>query len=62
MIEGIGDLAYSTGEVLGTDYFFYDDPVGGSLSYAEVDMGDVDAPKLHTPRMSSSSSGHSTTG
>lgn len=48
MIEGIGDLAYSTSEVLGTDYFFYDDPVGGSLSYAEVDMGDADAPKLHT--------------
>jgi hypothetical protein len=48
MIEGIGDLAYSTSEVLGTDYFFYDDPVGGSLSYSEVDMGDVDAPKSHT--------------
>lgn len=47
-IEGVGDLAFSAG-TLGTDYFFVDEPVGGSLSYTEIDMGDVDAPKLHPP-------------
>jgi hypothetical protein len=46
-IEGVGDLAYSS-DLLGTDFYFLDEPVGGSLSYSEVDMGDTDAPKLHT--------------
>ncbi len=47
MIDGIGQLAY-TADSLGTDYYFVDDPIGGTLSYTEVDMGDADAPKLHT--------------
>jgi hypothetical protein len=47
MIDGIGDLAYSS-DNSGTDFYFYDDPVGGSLAYSELDMGNVDAPKLHT--------------
>jgi hypothetical protein len=46
-IEGIGDLAY-TPDGLGPDFYFYDDPVGGSLSYTEMDMGDFEAPKLRT--------------
>jgi hypothetical protein len=46
-IEGIGDLAYTSDE-LGMTFNFVDEPVGGSLSYTELDMGDVDAPKLHT--------------
>ena len=46
-IEGIGDLAY-TADSLGPSFYFVDDPVGGSLSYSEVDMGNTDAPKLHT--------------
>ena len=46
-IEGVGDLAY-TADDLGPSYYFVDEPVGGSLSYSEVDMGNVDAPKLHT--------------
>jgi len=46
-IEGIGDLAY-TADDLGPSYYFVDEPVGGSLSYSEVDMGNPDAPKLHT--------------
>ena len=47
-IEGVGDMAYSAGP-LGMDFFFVDEPVGGALGYSEVDMGDYDAPKLHTP-------------
>ena len=31
-IDGIGDLAYSSGSA-GMDYAFVDEPVGGSLSY-----------------------------
>ena len=46
-IEGIGDLAY-TADSLGPSFYFVDEPVGGSMSYSEVDMGDTDAPKLHT--------------
>ena len=46
-IEGVGDLAYSS-DLMGTDFYFYDDPVGGSLAYSELDMGDTEAPKLHT--------------
>lgn len=47
-IEGVGDLGYSAGP-LGMDFFFVDEPVGGVLGYTEIDMGDVDASKLHTP-------------
>lgn len=46
-IEGVGDLAYST-NALGMSYNFVDGPVGGSLDYTEMDMGNFDAPKLHT--------------
>ena len=46
-IEGVGDLAYSP-DGLGPDFYFVDDPVGGSLAYFELDMGNTDAPKLHT--------------
>ncbi len=46
-IEGIGDLAY-TSDTMGDDYYFVDDPVGGTLAYFELDMGNTDAPKLHT--------------
>jgi hypothetical protein len=47
-IEGIGDLAYTSGSA-GMDYYFVDEPVGGTLSYMETDMGNTDAPPLHTP-------------
>jgi hypothetical protein len=46
-IEDIGDLAYTSGSA-GMDYYFVDEPVGGSLSYMETDMGNTDAPPLHT--------------
>jgi hypothetical protein len=46
-IEGIGDLAYTSGTA-GMDYYFVDEPVGGSLSYMETDMGNTDAQPLHT--------------
>lgn len=45
-IEGVGDLAYSS-DLMDADFYFCDDPVGGVLSYTEVDMGDADAPGLH---------------
>ena len=45
-VEGVGDLAFSTGG-LGTDYYFLDEPVAGSLSYTEKDLGS-DAPPLRT--------------
>jgi len=47
MIDGIGDLAYSSDD-LGTSFYFVDEPIGGSLSYTEIDMGDLDAPTLHS--------------
>ncbi len=47
MIDGIGDLAYSADD-LGTSFYFVDEPVGGSLSYTELDMGDLDAPTLRS--------------
>jgi hypothetical protein len=46
-IDGVGDLAFSSG-TNGTDFAFVDEPVSGSLSYTEVDMGDADAEPLHT--------------
>ena len=46
-IDGVGDLAYSNRED-GRDFYFVDEPVGGSLSYVEADLGDFDAPKLHS--------------
>jgi hypothetical protein len=45
-IEGVGDLAYSS-DLLEADFYFLDDPIGGALSYSEVDMGDPDAPRLN---------------
>ncbi len=45
-VEGVGEVAYSTGG-LGMDYYFLDEPVGGSLSYTEKDLGS-DAPPLRT--------------
>ena len=45
-IDGIGDLAYAT-DSLGPAFFFVDEPVGGSLSYTEMDMG-TDEPQLRT--------------
>lgn len=47
-IDGIGDLAYATGTA-GTDYFFVDDPVAGSLNYITFDMGAEDSLPMHTP-------------
>jgi len=47
MIDGVGDLAYSADD-LGTSFYFVDDPIGGSLSYTELDMGNIDAPKLRS--------------
>ena len=47
MIDGIGDLAYSSDD-LGTSFYFVDEPIGGSLSYTELDMGDLDAPHLRS--------------
>ena len=47
-IDGIGDLAYATGTA-GTDYFFVDDPVAGSLGYLTFDMGAEDSLPTHTP-------------
>ena len=46
-IEGIGDVAYATGTT-GMDYFFVDEPVGGSLGYVAMSMGDADASQLRT--------------
>ena len=46
-IDGVGDVAYTTDEA-GMDYVFLDDPVGGSLSYMAVDMGDAEAQPPHT--------------
>ena len=45
-IDGVGDLAYADGQ--GMSYYFVDDPVGGSLSYTEADLGDIGAPKLRS--------------
>ena len=45
-IDGIGDLAYAT-DSLGPQFFFVDEPVGGSLSYTEMAMG-TDDPQLRT--------------
>ena len=47
MIDGIGDLAYSADD-LGTSFYYVDEPVGGSLSYTEFDLGDSDAPRLRS--------------
>ncbi len=47
-IEGIGDLAYTSGTA-GMDYAFVDEPVGGSLNYIAFDMGSADTQPLHTP-------------
>lgn len=46
-IDDIGDLAYVS-DSTGMDYYFVDEPVGGSLSYMETNMGDADAQPLHT--------------
>ena len=46
-IEGIGDVAYASGTT-GMDYFFVDEPVGGSLGYVAMNMGDAEAEPLRT--------------
>jgi hypothetical protein len=46
-IEGIGDVAYATGTE-GTDYFFVDNPVAGSLNYIRFDLGSEE-PVQRTP-------------
>ena len=45
-IDGVGDLAYAT-DSLGPAFFFVDKPVGGTLSYTEMDVG-TDEPQLRT--------------
>ncbi len=47
MIDGIGDLAYSS-SADASDFNFVDGSVGGSLTYVEADLGDFDAPKLRS--------------
>ena len=47
-IDGIGDLAYSSGSA-GMDYAFVDEPVGGSLNYIAFDMGSAEIQPVHTP-------------
>ena len=47
-IDGIGDLAYSSGSA-GMDYAFVDEPVGGSLNYIAFDMGSAETQPPHTP-------------
>ncbi len=46
MLDGFGDVAFSTGEI-GQGFYFFDDPVAGTLNFADIDMGDADAPGLH---------------
>jgi hypothetical protein len=47
MLEGFGDVAFFTGEV-GQGGYFFDDPVAGTLTFADINLGDADAPALHT--------------
>ncbi len=46
MLEGLGEVAFHTGD--GQDFYFYDDPVAGTLSATDIDMGDFDAPPRHS--------------
>lgn len=48
MLEGLGDVAFFTGDV-GQGFYFFDDPVAGTLTFADINMGDADAPALQTP-------------
>lgn len=47
MLDGLGDVAFYTGET-GGGYYFFDDPVAGTLNLTDLDFGDSDAPALHT--------------
>lgn len=47
MLEGFGDVAFYTDEI-GGGFYFYDDPVAGTLTFADMNFGDADAPALHT--------------
>ena len=47
MLEGLGDVAFST-EAVGQGFYFFDDPVAGTLTFADINLGDADAPALHT--------------
>lgn len=47
MLDGFGDVAFVTDEI-GDGFYFYDDPVAGTLSFADMNLGDPDAPELHT--------------
>ncbi len=46
MLEGFGDVAFYTEE--GQGFYFYDDPVAGTLTISDINLGDADAPALHT--------------
>ena len=48
MLEGLGDVAFFT-EAVGQGFYFFDDPVAGTLTFADINLGDADAPALHTP-------------
>ena len=46
MLDGFGDVAFYTD--VGPSFYFYDDPVAGTVTFTHIDMGDADAPALHT--------------